>query len=602
MSVADRVLELRSALKAAGADYLVVPSGDYHQSEYVGKHFKALEFVTGFSGSAGTAVVPANDGEAPLLWTDGRYFIQAEAQLAGSGIELIRMGQGGVPPIQDWLAQKLRAGSVVALDGRLVTAAWCEPLAKAAEEGGKGGRLLTPRDLVGDVWKDRPELLVEPLFELGPELVGEDAQSKLARIRQAMRNMGATHHLIATLDDIAWITNLRGRESGFSPLFLSFLMVGEDWANFYVDGRKLAPDIEASLRRQGFDIRPYEDIYPDLEKLESGHTVLLDSYSTSYGLDSRIGAPVKKIDGPSPSTMFKAIKNDVELRNIREAHVKEGVVQTRFMYWLKMNIGKTHIDEIQIAQKLLGLRKQQEDFLWESFEPICAYKENAAMMHYRAEADTAKEVRAEGLLLTDSGGNYMQGATDTTRTYALGDLSAELRLHFTTVVRSMLTLSRMRFLKGVRGVNLDSIARAPIWNIGIDYKSGTGHGVGYLTTIHEGPCRIQWQLPPGVRLQPPLEAGMVLTNEPGIYVEGSHGIRIENELVIVEDQANAHGEFLRFEPLTLTPIDLDAIEPDLLPQEERDALNSYHALVFEKISPHLPKDEEDWLQQYTRSI
>ena len=600
MTITKRLELLRSAMDSAAIHALIVPSGDFHQSEYVGEHFKALEYVSGFRGSAGTALITRDDA---FLWTDGRYFIQAEAELAGSGIRLMRMGVEGVPSLEGWLEANMPKGSRLGFDGRLVSAAQGNGYAQKLEN--QGIQMEFGQDILGSIWEDRPPLVVEPLFQLGQEFTGETPGQKLGRLVEHMNSLDASHHLIATLDDIAWLTNLRGREFGLSPLFLAFCLIeaNEQKARLYIDEVKLLPQIRNNLESQGFQILPYDAIYNDITSLLPQSNLLFDSFSLNYSLAASIPQNVTKTDAPNPSMLLKARKNSVELANIREAHIKDGLAQTKFMYWLKTNVGMLKITELDIGAKLQELRQQQDGFLWESFNSICAYEEHAAMMHYRATPETAKEVFARGLLLTDSGGNYWQGSTDTTRTYSLGRLSEELRLHFTTVLRGMLALSRAKFLKGVRGFNLDSLARAPIWALNIDYKSGTGHGVGYMTTIHEGPCSIRWQLPQPQRIQPPLESGMIMTNEPGIYIEGSHGIRIENELLICEGEDTPHGKFLYFEPLTLSPIDLDAVDPKFLPEEEREYLNWYHQKVYTALAPKMDNNaQREWLKHYTRAI
>ena len=596
MVVNERISALRGEMARHKIDAYVVPSGDYHQSEYVGEHFGARAYVTGFTGSVGTAVVAMDDA---ALWVDGRYYIQAEHQLEGSGVRMYKLGVDGVDTIEDYLAKTVPQGGRVGFDGRVMA---CEEGRRyAAKLDELAVRVDISHDLVACIWADRPALPHNPVFSLDVKYTGEATTSKLARLREKMRNEGATYHVVSTLDDIAWLLNLRGTET---PLFLAYVIVGEYCATLYIDDSKFCRDakIRSELERDGFCVKPYDAVYADVAALELGSVVLLDPERVNYSIANAIPVGCKVVECFNPTLLMKACKNDTELQNIRAAHIKDGVAQTKFMHWLKTSVGKIDITEITAGEKLTELRREQLGFIWPSFPPIVAYREHAAMMHYRAEPGTQKAIHAEHILLTDSGGHYLEGSTDITRTYVLGEVSHEIKTHFTAVVRGMVNLSRTKFLKGVRGPNLDVIARQPLWEVGVDYKSGTGHGVGYVTTVHEAPCAIRWQIPEDRPVQPPLDAGMVLSNEPGAYVQGSHGIRIENELIVCESHKNEHGQFMCFETITLSPIDLDAIVPEMLLPAEKAALNAYHQQVRDTIAPYLDDEQREWLGRYTREI
>jgi len=594
MVVNERIAALRGEMAQRGIDAYIIPSGDYHQSEYVGKHFNAREFLTGFTGSVGTAVVTANDA---VLWADGRYWVQAEAELAGGCVKLFKMGVEGVDTIDEYLAKVVPNGGKLGFDGRV--AAYVEGKKYAALLEDKNASIESSHDLVAQIWSNRPLLEENKAFILEEKYSGESTASKLTRLREKMKQAGATHHAIFTLDDIVWIINLRGTSS---TLFLSYFMMDMNGASLYIDEARLNQEIKQQLARDGIQTKPYEAIYDDIAALTPADVLLFDPERVNYALASALPPHCKKKLLPNPALLLKACKNEVELENIRKAQIKDCVAQTKFMHWIKTNAGKMEITEMSVADKLFELRSEQEGFIRPSFNPIVAYKEHGAMMHYRAQPDTQKSIEAEHLLLIDSGGDYIEGSTDITRTYALGKLNHELKVHFTAVVRGMLNLSRMKFIKGVHGINLDVVARQPLWDVGVDYKSGTGHGVGYMTTIHEGPCSIRWQIPAGKAVQPPIEAGMVFSNEPGAYVEGSHGIRIENEMVAHLGEVNEHGQFMYFETLTFTPIDLDAILPEMMLGAEREFLNDYHKKVYELIGPNLDAEQREWLKTYTREI
>lgn len=586
---------LRNLMKAKGIDVYYIPTADYHESEYVIDHFKARTFMTGFTGSAGVAVVTANQAG---LWTDGRYFIQAERQIAGSGFMLYRMGSEGVPTAAEFIETNLPEGGCIGFDGRVVNAKDGEDFRRIA--GKKGGRLETGEDLVDSIWYDRPVLASKPAVYLDERFSGETPLSKLTRIRACMEKEGADCHLMSSLDDVCWTLNIRGNDIPHFPVILSYLAVTKTDAVWFVDESCIDGTIRGKLTQAGVRIAPYADIYEYASELGQNTTVMLDKSTVSYRICMSLPQTVRIIDRENPAVQMKAVKNDTELANIRKAHVLDGVAVTKFMYWLKKNIGKLPMTEISASDYLTSLRAAQEGFLDISFTTICAYQANAAMMHYSATPENNAVLAPEGFLLVDSGGHYQTGSTDITRTFALGALTPEQKKHFTLVAKGNLNLANAKFLYGCTGINLDILSRGPLWQLGIDYQCGTGHGVGYLLSIHEKPNGIRWKYRPGSNCV--FEEGMITTDEPGVYLAGRYGIRTENELLCVKDEKNEYGQFMRFENITYAPIDLDAIDPEYLSAEDRRQLNEYHRTVYEIISPYLEKDEREWLREYTREI
>ncbi len=595
MSILERIAALRSAMKKNDVYAYLVPSADFHQTEYVGEHFKARAFITGFTGSAGTALITESEA---FLWTDGRYFIQAEAQLQNSGVTLCKMGEPGVPTITEYLKQSMPEGSVLGFDGRVVSVAGGIDYEAAMSE--IHGSIKYELDFISEIWDNRPELSKEMAFHLDIKYSGESTESKLARIREKMAEVSATAHIITTLDDLCWTFNFRGDDVKYSPMVLGYAIIYMDKVELFIDTHKLTDEIHADLSKNQVVYLPYNDIYDKVKSFTAEDTILLDPANLNYALYSNLPTAVTRVEKPTPSILMKAIKNDVELENIRIAHIKDGVAITKFMYWLKSNIGSIEIDELSASDKLASFREEQTGYIRPSFAPICAYKEHAALCHYESTPETNIPLQTEGLFLTDTGGNYYEGSTDITRTFALGALTADEKMHYTTVAKSMLNLTAAKFLEGNCGFNLDILARQPFWDLDLDYNHGTGHGVGYLLSIHEGPAGIHWNRRNTVNTA--LTEGMILTNEPGLYIGGSHGIRIENELVIRKGTKNEYGQFMYFETITFAPIDLDAIDTSLLSELDKTRLNAYHMEVWDKISPYLTSDEQAWLKTYTRAV
>ena len=595
--IKQRIENIRDLMKEKNIYAYIVPSSDYHQSEYVGDYFKSREFMSGFTGSAGTLIISMDEAG---LWTDGRYFIQAENELKDSGIKLFKMGEEGVPTIEEYLLEKLPKNSTLGFDGRVMSVKEGQSLANKLAF--QGINIEYKYDLVNDIWEDRCSLPTEKAFLLGVEYSGEGFSDKLSRIRAVMKEKKATTHILASLDDIAWLFNIRGRDVKSNPVVLSYAVISIDSVYLFIDKNKIGEDIRAELSKENVQIKGYEEVYEFIKKIEENEVVLIDTSKVNYAIYNNIPSNVQKIEERNPSILFKSIKNEIELKNIRNSHIKDGVAFTKFMYWLKNNIGKIEITEISATQKLEEFRREQDKFIEPSFSTIAAYKDHAAMMHYSATEESNYKLEPRDLFLVDSGGQYFDGTTDITRTIALGPIPENVRKDFTNVVRGMIRLSKAKFLYGCRGYNLDILARGPLWEEGIDYKCGTGHGIGFVLNVHEGPNGFRWKVREDIDDSCILEEGMVTTNEPGVYVENSHGIRIENEIVVRKAEKNEYGQFMDFEVITFAPIDLDAIDESLILKDEKVYLNNYHKQVYDKISLYLNEEEKQWLKTYTREI
>ena len=595
MHINERIAKLRQQMATQNIDIYIIPPADFHQSEYVGDYFKARAFMTGFTGSAGIAVFTKDKAG---LWTDGRYFIQATKELADSGIHLYKMGEPGVPTIYEFLAKELPEDGTIGFDGRTVEVA--EGLKYQEIAATKNARILYTHDLVDAIWEDRSPLPNEPAFLLSESYAGETVISKLARVRATMQREGATVHMITSLDDIAWLLNVRGADIKHSPFVLSYLVVWPDRVDLYAAREKFSAEILATFEAANVQLHPYEEIYEDVKKLHDQEVLWIDPKRFNYTLYANIPAAVKVLQQENPTVLMKSVKNEIEAANSRQAHLKDGVANTKFMYWLKNHPNPEEITELSASAKLEAFRQEQEHFLEPSFAPICAFREHAAMAHYSSTVETNVSFAGGGLFLTDTGGHYLDGSTDITRTYVIGEVSQQEKEHFTIVAIGMLSLADVKFLYGCDGRNLDYVARAPFWQRGLNYNHGTGHGVGHLGSIHEAPINLLWQKRPTD--PPPFEEYMVISDEPGIYFEGAYGIRIENELLVRKGEKNEYGQFMYFEPLTFVPIDLDGIVPELMAEREIDLLNTYHQQVYERISPHLTQEEAAWLKKYTRKI
>ncbi|MCI9620943.1 MAG: M24 family metallopeptidase [Dorea sp.] len=595
MSIQERLKALREQMKEKKIDIYIVPTADFHQTEYVGEYFKARKYITNFSGSAGTAVITADEAR---LWTDGRYFIQAAEQIAGTTVELMKMGEPGVPTIKEYLADTLKAGGNIGFDGRAV--AMSEGLAYEEIAKEKNGRVIYACDLIDEIWEERPALSAEPAWILEEKYAGETAAGKLSRIREYMKENGASVHVLTTLDDICWTLNMRGNDIEFFPLVLSYGIITMSQMHLYINEAKLSEEMKAQFAKDNILLHPYNDIYEDVKMIAEEESVLIDPARLNYALYSNIPDGVKKIEQRNPEVLFKAVKNPVEIENIRKAQLKDSVAHVRFMKWLKENVGKIRITEMSASEKLDEFRMEMGNFIRPSFEPISSYGEHCALMHYTSSQETDVELKEGNVFLTDTGAGFYEGSTDITRTYALGEIPDIMKEHFTLTLMGHMGLANARFLYGCTGMNLDLMARKPLWDRGLDFKCGTGHGMGYLLSIHESPAGFRWRYRAGETAV--LEEGMVLTDEPGIYIEGSHGIRLENEILVRKGEQNEYGQFMYFETITYIPMDLDAVKTEMLPEETRIQLNDYHRTVYEKISPYLNDEEKEWLKKYTRAV
>lgn len=595
--IATRIAKLREEMKKRGIAIYVVPTSDFHNSEYVGDHFKAREFITGFTGSAGTAVITMEEAN---LWTDGRYFLQAADQLKGTEVILRKMGEEGVPRITEYLESVIKEGEVIGFDGRVIDAT----TGKAYEDIAKkvNGSLKVDEDLIDIIWTDRPALSMEPIWILEEKYSGLAASEKIANVRKEMEKAGATVHLMSSLYDISWLLNVRGNDIACVPVVLSYMAMTKDEVIWFVQEEAITEEIRAHLDTCGVTTRPYDSFYEYVAAITKDDVILMNKGNLNYRTNAAVAVDVEVINQVEPSTLMKAIKNDTEIKNTIEAHVKDGVAMTKFIYWLKKNIGKIPMTEISVSDYLENLRKEQEHFIGISFDTIAGYGAHGAIVHYEATPETDIPLEPRSFLLVDSGGHYLEGTTDITRTIALGELTAEEIEDYTRCMRSHMNLANAKFMYGCTGVNFDILARGPFWEAGLDYNHGTGHGVGYVLNVHEGPNSFHWRAYPGRTSNSVIEAGMITTDEPGIYIEGKFGIRLENELVCRKGEKNSYGQFMYFEPITYVPFDLDAIDKDQMTSREITWLNDYHKLVYDVISPYLEGEELEWLKTATRAI
>ncbi len=594
--IQERLNKLREQMKERGMDAYLVPTADFHESEYVGDYFKCRSYLTGFTGSAGTLVVTL---ENAALWVDGRYFVQAGEQLKGSTVRMMKMGEEGVPEVEDYIADVVPEGGCLGFDGRVVNSFTGKKLERMLSR--KKARIAYGEDLTDLIWEDRPAMSAEPVWVLKEQFAGKSAAQKLQELRAAMEKEGATVHVLTTLDDIVWLLNIRGNDVECNPVVLSYLAVTPDEAFLFINPAVLNEEGTAHLEGLHVTVRPYNEIYQYVSGLRE-EIVLLEEDRVNYAIIRGIDTSNQVISRLNPTVLAKAVKNPVEIENMKKAHIKDGVVMARFTHWLKTNIGKIPMDELSVEHKLDSMRMETEGNLGLSFHTISAYGANAAMCHYSATQESNTPLQEKGFYLVDSGGQYYEGTTDITRTIAVGPLTKEEKEHYTLVLISMLRLAAVKFPYGARGLTLDYAARQVFWERGLNFNHGTGHGVGYLLNVHERPVGIRWKMVPERMDSCVLEAGMITSDEPGIYIEGSHGIRTENMLLVVEDEKNEYGQFLRFEYLTYAPIDLDGVEKSLMTERDVELLNAYHKAVYEKLSPYLEEEEKEWLKEATRAI
>lgn len=586
----DRLSKLRKRMQRAGIDAYLMPMSDFHGSDALGERFQGIRYLTGFTGSAGTLVVTPNEA---ALFTDGRYFLQAAQQLANTGVDLYCLGEPGVPTAVEFLLERLQENGALGFDGRALYGfdALLKPLEK------KGISFRFEEDLLDGVWTDRPKAPLGKAYFLDPCYAGEPAREKLKRVRQAMAERGGKSYLIAAPDDIGWLLNLRGADLRRTPLALCYLLLELEHAYLFLDRRKTDEAFREHLTGLGVELLPYESVWGVLKKYAVG-PMLLDPQRVSYALYHSVADGLEKRHVEQLTMPMKWIKNAVERNNLRKANVKDGVAMVRFLHWLKRNVAEHRITERTAAERLEEYRREQ-GCVDLSFDTICAYGPHGAIVHYCATPETDAELAPKGLLLLDSGGQYLTGTTDVTRTIALGRLTKAQKRSFTLVLKGMIGLARAKFPEGCTGANLDALARGPLWQQGLDYNHGTGHGIGYFSCVHQDPYRfVHYRQSPPI----PLLEGMVGSDEPGVYFEGSYGVRIENDLLVKREADTPFGRFLAFETLTLCPIDLTAVDAALLNEEERAWLNGYHKRVFEALAPHLEAEEAAWLKRNTREI
>ncbi|WP_299826489.1 aminopeptidase P family protein [uncultured Pontibacter sp.] len=592
MTYKEKLAAIRSQMKEEGVSAYIIPSADPHISEYLPDRYKCISFASGFSGSAGTLVITQDTAH---LWTDARYFVQANEQLAGTGFELAKLIVQNAPEYIDWLAERLQNGETVAYDAKLISVSLAQLL--EAQLMPLGIKINSNRDYLDPIWENRPQLPAEPAFLLGEEVVGESLESKLSRLRTSLKKQRADYHLISSLDDLAWLFNMRGSDVKCNPVVLSFALISQEVCMLFIDQAKLSDAEKDKLQQAGVKLKPYEDIEQVLTELPTGASIFIDPRRNCYALYKQLPESVRVVQDTNPTTFFKAQKNEVEAAHTRQTMIKDGVALTRFFKWLEENIGKTKITELSVADKVLEFRAQQEGFVGESFDTIAGYKAHGALPHYKATPESDVELQPDGLFLLDSGGQYTSGTTDITRVVSLGNLTEEESIDYTLVLKGMIDGSTTRYPKGTKGYQIDAITRKPLWDYARNYGHGTGHGVGFFLNVHEGPHVLNPTPTPVA-----LELGMISSVEPGIYREGKHGIRIENLVLTVQDETNDFAEFYAFEHLTLALIDTTPIKKELLEAHQVKWLNDYHQQVVEKLGPHLTEDELTWLKEKARPI
>lgn len=591
MTYLEKISAIRQQMKADGVAAYIIPSADPHISEYLPEHYKCIKFTTGFKGSVSTVVITQDFAG---LWADFRYFEQATDELKGSGFELVKLKVQHAPEYIAWLGETLAKGSTIAFDEKLVSVVLGELLHQQLAFKAIN---FTNKDYLNPIWENRPALPSEPAFLVEEEFIGQSIASKLAAVRKVMKQHHTCYHLISSLDDMAWLFNIRGSDVKYNPVVLSFALINENEANLYIDNSKLTAKDQTKLVQNGVIIKAYDKIEEDLQNLSSENSILIDPKRNCFAMYKLIPKSVKRILETNPSTNLKAIKNDVEVNNTRKAMVKDGVAITQFLKWVKDNVGKIEMTELSAAAQLKEFRAAQDGFVGESFNTISGYRAHGALPHYSANENSDVAIKAEGLFLVDSGGQYRYGTTDITRVLPMGNNTEEEKTDYTLVLKAMIEGCKTRFPKGTCGYQIDAITRRPMWDYALNYGHGTGHGVGYFLNVHEGPQVFNATATPVA-----IELGMITSIEPGIYRSGKHGIRIENLVLTVKDQTNEFNEFYAFESLTLAPIDTTLVKKELLEQSHMDWLNNYHANVYEKLSPFLNEEEKAFLEMMTAKI
>ena len=588
----EKLSALRAAMANHQIDAWIIPSSDPHESEYAADHWNGRSWLSGFTGSAGTVVVLKDKA---ALWTDGRYFLQASQELDNSGIDLMKDGMPDVPSMQKWLASELPENSVIGFDGKVLSHSLTQRIQDTVAD--KQISLKIDKDLLEDIWADRPAMPATPVFLHDDAFAGKTREEKLAEVRNKMLEQDANQLLITTLDDIAWLLNLRAADIECNPVFLSYALVSEDQVTLFVNDSRIEADALTALKQSGIELQPYDTIAREIQALGSNTRLLMDPASTNQWLVDALPDTIKVIKGASPTKLLKAVKNDVEIQRMHDCHHRDGAAVVKFMRWLEESTSSGTVTEVSLDQKLEAFRAEAEEFKGPSFPTIAGYAANGAIIHYRADEDSSQTVESKGLLLVDSGAQYPDGTTDITRTFACGPMTEEEKKDYTLVLKGHINLAKARFLKGTKGMQLDILARQPIWEAGQNYNHGTGHGVGYFLNVHEGPHSVspKW-------IDQPLHPGMLVTNEPGMYRNGKHGVRIENIMLVVEDITTEFGEFYKLLPLTLAPIDTRPVIKAMLTPAELNWLNDYHDIVRAELSPLLEGEDLKWLKTATVSL
>jgi len=592
VNIKERVNKLRNLMSKKGVTAYIIPTADPHQSEYPADRYKSRAWISGFTGSAGTVVITLDKA---LLWTDGRYFIQAEDELKETGYDLMKMGVSGVPTYIQWLEDNLNKGDSIGFDGEVFSESSAEKLEKKLKD--KDIKFISDYDLIDKIWSDRPDVPRSEAFIHEIKYTGLTSKEKIEKVRKYMEDKKANYFLIGGLDDIAWLYNIRGKDVANNPVVISYGIISKDKAYLCVDKDKINEEVKSFLQENSVKIKDYEEVDSFVKSIEEDSTILLDKRKINRRLYNGIPSECNIINQMDITTKLKGKKNETEIKNQKNAYIKDGVALVKFFHWIDQNIGKKEITEITASEKLEEFRREEDLFIEPSFDTISAYRANAAMAHYSAREDSYAVLEPKGMYLVDSGGQYLDGTTDITRTVALGKLTEEEKKDFTLTLKGHINLITAKFLEGTTGHQLDILCRYPLWQEGLDYNHGTGHGVGYVLNVHEGPHNIA-----SVHNNVSMEKGMIVSIEPGVYKAGNHGIRIENIVVVDEDTKTESGQFLNFEVLSFVPIDLNCINPSLLDTKEKNWLNDYHKGVYKKLSQFLDEEERDWLKEETRSI
>lgn len=589
MSIDERIRQLRELMRERKIDAYIIPTSDPHQSEYLADYYKTREFISGFTGSAGTALVTLNEA---LVWTDSRYFIQASKELARSEFKLMKMGVEGYPSLLEYLDENISEFGKIAFDGNTYSVKAYKQLSDNI-----GSRILiTDVDYISDIWKTRPALGKDPVWIMDEEYAGYSLKEKIGKVRDIMEQKSFDYSFVGSPEDISYLLNIRGKDVDYNPVVLSYLLIGKDTLDLCIDEDKLKASVREYLENNGIKIHPYEAIFRLLSKIPGKNRIYLDPERTNVRIYDSINSNVKISQGINISTWMKAVKSDVEIENIKKAYLKDGLALVKFFSWLEVGAKTGSLNELLASKKLHDIRKEDEDFIEDSFETIAGYKENAAIVHYAPSASGSKTIRDEGMILIDSGAHYKMGTTDITRTLALGKVNENEKIDYTLVLKSFITLFLARFKDKTNGQRLDALAKYPLWQKGKDFFHGTGHGVGFVLTVHEGPQRIS------ERDDNEFVENMTTSIEPGLYIEGSHGIRIENEAYVKRDFENEFGKFNKFESLTYLPIDTRPIKIEMLSREEIDWLNAYNKKTYEKLAPYLEGADLEYLKGSCKEI